>query len=120
MGIAALISPAHIERSTEPCIDCGKCNKVCPSLLPVDQLVTIRSAECTACMECVAICPAEGALAFTLPRKRTIAPWAVAAAIAFFFLGTVVYARLSGHWNPSISEQTYMEMVRHSDLAIHP
>ena len=120
MGIAALISPARIERSSEPCIDCGKCSKVCPSLLPVDQLVTIRSAECTACMECVAICPAEGALAFTLPRKRTIAPWAVAAAIAFFFLGTVVYARLSGHWNPSISEQTYMEMVRHSDLAIHP
>src|SRR6516225_3617710 len=29
-------------------IDCAKCAKVCPSNLPVDRLVTIKSAECTA------------------------------------------------------------------------
>jgi polyferredoxin len=98
MGVAALFSPARIQRSPEPCIDCGKCGKACPSLLPVDQLVTIRSAECTNCLECVAVCPTEGALALKFAGRKPIAPLAVAAIIAIMFLGTVVSARMSGHW----------------------
>lgn len=120
MGIVALLSPAKIQRSEDPCIDCGKCSKACPSQLPVDQLITIRSAECTACLECVAVCPAEGALALKLPRRRTISPVWVAAVIALLFFGTVLFARLSGHWAPRVSEQTYIELVGHADQAMHP
>ena len=120
MGLVALLSPARILRSADPCIDCGKCAKACPSLLPVDQLVTIRSAECTACLECVAVCPAEGALALSYPRRRILSPWAVAAAIIALFVGTVLAAKAAGDWNPRLPEQTYMRLVQQADTALHP
>jgi len=62
LGITSLFSPLRIRRNVETCIDCAKCSKACPSALPVDKLITIKSAECTGCLECVAVCPAEGAL----------------------------------------------------------
>ena len=120
MGIVSLASPVSIWREVDPCIDCGKCAKACPSLLPVDQLVTIRSAECTGCMECVAVCPAEGALALKFARRRPVTPIAVAATIAILFVGMVTYARVSGHWWPRTTEQTYMELIGHADEAMHP
>ena len=120
MGLAGLLSPARIVREESPCIDCGKCSKACPSLLPVDQLVTIRSAECTGCMECVAVCPAEGALSLVFPRKRSVSPLAVAAILVMVFVGTLTYARVSGHWWPSTPEATYMELIGHADEAVHP
>src|SRR5579863_7719330 len=70
LGIASLLSPVKIRRDAAACIDCGKCSRACPSRLSVDKLVQILSVECTACLECVASCPAEHALQFAVaPRK---------------------------------------------------
>ncbi len=70
MGIVSALSPVKIRRDAQACIDCGKCNKACPSHLPVDSLIQIRSVECTGCMECVAVCPAQNALQLSLPPRR--------------------------------------------------
>lgn len=120
MGIASLFSPAKIRRNQQACIDCAKCAKACPSQLPVDKLVQIRSAECTACLECVAVCPAKDALTFELPRQRRLSPIAVAATIAILFLGLVGYAKLSGRWNTNIPRQVYMQLVPSANEASHP
>ena len=120
MGIAALVSPAHIRRDKETCIDCAKCAKVCPSLLAVDKLVTIRSAECTGCLECVAACPAEGALAMSLPRRRRLPAWVMAAGIAVLFLGIVSYAKLSGHWDGTVPTEVYRELIPKTQEFVHP
>lgn len=120
MGLASLLSPLRIRRNPDTCIDCAKCAKACPSNLPVDQLVTIKSAECTGCLECVAVCPAEKTLFLSATRKREVPAWAVAAGIAVIFFGTVGYAKATGHWNTNIPTQVYQYLVTHADEVSHP
>ena len=120
MGLTSLFSPAKIRRNEEACIDCEKCAKACPSRLPVDTLIQIRSAECTACLECVAVCPAKDALNFELPRKKKLSPVMVAAGVAILFLGLVGYAKLSGHWETKIPRGIYMQLVPSANEATHP
>jgi polyferredoxin len=120
MGLAALFSPAKIRRDETACIDCAKCAKACPSMLPVDKLVQIRSVECTACLECVAICPAKDALAFEMPHGTRLSPAAVAAAIAIIFFGLVAYAKIAGHWDTKIPRAVYMQLVPGANEASHP
>lgn len=131
LGIASFFSPIKIRRDADACIDCGKCARACPSNLPVNQLVQIRSVECTACMECVAACPAQDALQFSLvPRKaatsierwrrRTLRPAAVAVALAIVFFGLVFAAKASGHWQTTLPREIYMDLVSHASKARHP
>jgi len=120
VGIAALVSPARIRRDPSACIDCAKCAKACPSLLPVDRLITVRSAECTGCLECVACCPAEGALRLAVGRSRAIPTWAVAAVIAAIFLGAVGLARVTGHWHSDIPDAAFRELIPAAAQFGHP
>ncbi|WP_332122844.1 4Fe-4S binding protein, partial [Escherichia coli] len=46
----SLLSPFKIRRNAESCIDCGKCAKNCPSRIPVDELIQVRTLESTGCM----------------------------------------------------------------------
>lgn len=127
LGLTSLLSPLGIRRNSEACIDCSKCAKACPSALPVDKLLTIRSAECSACLECVAVCPAQGAL-YMSPRPfpgssergREVPAWAMAAAVAALFLGIVSYAKLEGYWNSDVPNATYEKLVPHANEARHP
>ena len=120
MGLAALASPVRIRRDTSLCIDCGKCSKSCPSVLPVDQLITIASVECTGCLQCVASCPAAGALYLSAPRRRRVPAWAVAAGIAGLFLGVTTYARLTHNWRTNLPERVYFELIPHANEFEHP
>ncbi len=137
LGIAALFSPMRIRRDHAACIDCGKCAKACPSSLPVDRLVTIKSAECTGCMECVAACPAQGALQMSLPvpvgiatglatgegrqlRSTPVPAWAMALGIAALFLGIIGFARTTGHWQTDVPRSIYTHLVQHASEVEHP
>ena len=111
LGLSALASPVRIRRVESRCIDCGKCTRTCPSSLPVDRLVTIQSAECTGCLECVAVCPAAGALWMSAPRRRRVPAWAFAAGVTVLFLGVTGYARWTGHWHTDLPSQTYFELI---------
>jgi polyferredoxin len=120
MGFASMASPVGIRRDANLCIDCGKCAKACPSALPVDRLVTIKSAECIGCMECVAECPAAGALFLSAPRQRRVPGWVVAAGSVALFLIAVGYARYTGHWTTDLPSRTYFELVPHANEFTHP
>jgi polyferredoxin len=119
MGLAALASPLRIRREPDLCIDCAKCTKACPSLLKVDQLVTIRSAECTGCLECVAVCPAAGALQMSAGRRR-VPGWAMAAAMIVIFCGFAGYAKWAGHWDANIPSEIYLEYIPRAAEFGHP
>ncbi len=124
LGIASLLSPSRITRNPYACIDCAKCAKACPSALPVDKLVQIRSAECTGCLECVAVCPAKDALAMTVTtgrrKARVIPAWGLAAGIGILFFGMVGCAKLSGRWSTNIPKQVYLQLVPAANEQQHP
>jgi polyferredoxin len=120
MGLGALLSPLRIRRSPERCIDCAKCAKECPSLLPVDRLVQIRSAECLGCMRCVAVCPAEEALVLGAPRRRKIPATALAAAMLAIFMGTYVWANAAGRWKTELPPQMYYNLIPRAHEFGHP
>lgn len=120
LGLFSVMSPLRIRRSTTLCIDCGKCARDCPSLLPVDRLVTIHSAECTACMQCVAVCPVESALVMSARKRRAIPAWAIGATMATIFLGAYAWAVSTGHWHTNLPDRVYMELVPRAQEFSHP
>ena len=120
VGFASLLSPSRVRRDPDLCIDCAKCAKACPAVLPVDRLASVRSAECTGCLECVAVCPAAGALEFSLPKKRQIPAWALATGIAAVFLGTVAFAKVTGHWDTYLPNEVYQRLITRVNDFTHP
>lgn len=131
MGLVSVVSPVKVRRDAEACVDCGKCAKACPARLKVDELVQIRSVECSACLACVAACPVENALQFALPpkkapkiaarwRARVLTPRAVAVVLAAIFFGVVLAARMTGHWQTHVPREVYQQLVPNADAVSHP
>ncbi len=120
MGLVSILSPLRIRREQSVCIDCTKCAKACPSALPVDRLITVRSAECIGCMQCIAACPAEGALYMSTPTRKPVPAWAIAAGIAVIFFSSYVYARSSGHWDTNLPDGVYQQLIPRADEFGHP
>ncbi len=120
MGLASLFSPVKIRRDRDRCIDCAKCARACPALLQVDKLVNVRSAECTGCLECIAVCPASGALQLSLPARRRVPAWSMAAGIAILFLGIIGYAKWRGAWESQIPASVYQQYVPAANEFQHP
>jgi len=131
LGLASLLSPVKIRRDIGTCIDCAKCAHACPSHLPVDKLVQIRSAECNACMTCVAACPAQDALQLSLPPRnpgvaeprwyrRKVGPVAMTCLLAYIFFGIVLYARVTNHWRADLPKHVYQYLVPRVNELSHP
>jgi polyferredoxin len=49
------------------CIDCRKCDAVCPQGIAVSSADSIVSGECTLCLECRRTCPVDGVLELRIP-----------------------------------------------------
>jgi len=131
MGLVSLLSPIKIRHDAEACIECGKCARACPAGLPVNNLIKIQSAECNACMECVAVCSTRDALQFSLPprraaepaqrwQRRAIGPLAVTGILAYIFFGMVLYARATSHWQTSLPQAVYMSLIPRGNELTHP
>jgi ferredoxin-type protein NapH len=54
-------SKYQLKVEREKCIDCGKCQKICPMQLPVNEI--LDKPDCIKCGLCVEVCPKE-ALSF--------------------------------------------------------
>jgi polyferredoxin len=124
LGLISMFSPLRISRNQSACIDCANCAKACPSVLPVDKLVHIRSAECIGCLECVSVCPAQNALSLNLigatGSRRRISAWQIAAGIAIIFFGLVGGAKLTGHWQTNSLQQVFLRLVPTASEQQHP
>ena len=77
-------------------------------------LATVRSVECTGCLDCVAVCPVQDTLELNV-GTRTVSPLAYAAAILIFFFAGYSGARAAGLWENSITDTEYVERIQNID-----
>lgn len=121
LGLFSMASPVAIRRNASTCIDCGLCDKACPSFLPVATKKSIKSAECLACQQCTAVCPVVDCLQLTTPKKRfVLKPYLYATIFAGLFFGSVVIARVAGYWQTTTDVENYRELTIKSEIISHP
>ena len=109
MGILALCSPMQIRRNQTTCVQCQRCHQVCPAHLHVHRKERILSPECSGCMDCGMVCPVPDTLVMTSPGRRVVnlrISWAALFVVALF-LGTVTWAKTSGHWESRLSPREF-------------
>lgn len=120
LGLISFFSPLKITRNPEACIDCGKCSRNCPSSLPVDKKIRVRSPECTGCLTCVSHCPAQGALDMAITKKRKANPFVVVALIAGLFFGTIGVGKVTGRWYSEVPYEEYKKIIPRASMLGHP
>jgi polyferredoxin len=92
-GILSKISPLKVKRN--PCINCGKCTKVCPMNIEVDKVHTVTSAECIACGKCITTCPdAKKYIGFKFFTKKISTLAVVLVTVGIFFGSIFIFDRL--------------------------
>jgi polyferredoxin len=120
LGLLALAGPTRIRRDKELCIDCHKCEKVCPGAIRVAAKETVNSPECLGCLECVAACPIDACLTVSAyGRKRLPALTLPLGVLAIFFL-LWGWAQWSGHWHSEVPLDLLKNHYRESRFLEHP
>ncbi len=109
LGLIGLFSLGGIRRSGEHCTGCGKCEKKCQGLIKIRAKESVRSLECSACLECVKHCPEKKALSFSmLPGKVVLNEQTVGLALVLMFALGIAAAKISGHWQNDIPKAEYI------------
>ncbi len=111
LGFFSWISPARVRRNADLCTECGLCDKVCAARLNVSRATTVTNPECTGCLDCVATCPAKGALSFTW-GDTLLRPRAVALALVLCFALGYGGARVAGAWDNAITDAEYIHRLQ--------
>lgn len=104
-ALISKISPFKIKRN--PCIDCGKCTKVCPMNIDVAKCDTIKSAECIACGKCIHVCPNSKRFIGFKFLSKTVKPLVAIIVTVVIFFGSIMIFDAIGLYQvsvPSIAE----------------
>lgn len=123
LGIFSFLSPFKIKRTESTCIDCNKCNKVCPSFINVAKAKVVLSDECTSCLNCLDVCPVKDTLEVkSVFTKKTISTRTIAATIVIIFMFVTGIGMISGNWENKISTDEYLFHMKNieSSTYSHP
>lgn len=108
LGILGLISPLQLVKDSSSCTNCGLCSKACPNRVDVaSKKHFVASTECTGCTSCVSVCPQENTLKFKLFGTVSISPRLFAYGFILLFFGIILWANLSGHWESTLTTDSY-------------
>ncbi|NIO17615.1 MAG: 4Fe-4S binding protein [Deltaproteobacteria bacterium] len=120
LGVISLFSPLAVRRDARLCIDCESCTKECPYQIRVHRKKSVRTVECTACLNCVSSCPVDDCLTvgyFGKKRVKELAvPLLLLAVILSFYLG----ARVTGHWESGVDNHTFQRFYSIAEKLDHP
>lgn len=111
LGVVSRLSPVKVERDHSACIDCGACNKACPSHLKIMEGKRVCSEECIGCLRCVDCCPSEPALKVRLKGGKVVPGLLFAVLVVVFFVGGTLIGRATGHWKSSLDTAQYQRLL---------
>lgn len=121
LGLVSFLSPLKIKREAKSCIDCGLCAKACPSFIKVDKVDTVRSDECSMCMNCIDACPvADTLFVETKIVNKKISKKLVVIAIISTYIAITGIGFLTGHWKNNISRKEYIILHEQIENLGHP
>ena len=126
LGLFGRAAPLKITRDPEVCTACEGCSDVCPSRLPVHEVIRVTSVECTGCLDCVVACPVSSCLEVRPPKRlggeRRVRPLAVVGIAALIWIVVLGGFRLAGHWHSVIPEEEHHLRLQEleSPLYAHP
>lgn len=118
LSIFSKLSPTRIHRNQETCINCKKCDKVCPAQIEISTKPNVSSTQCLACGDCINTCPVDKTLFHSIRGKLPLR-WLVygIAVIAIFFVPVFVTKHL-GVWKTNFA--TAQEVVVDESGALNP
>lgn len=120
LGLLALISPFQVKRDPTTCIDCKKCERICPASIHITKRATLRNAECIGCLECVQACPVPSCLTLSLPGKKESTPLLLPGLILGLFFLCYFVARISGHWHSEVPVEVFQRFYQMIGDIGHP
>ncbi|HKI76989.1 MAG TPA: 4Fe-4S binding protein [Ignavibacteriaceae bacterium] len=121
LGLLSFLSPNKIKRNPVSCIDCGLCNKACPSNIKVDSVKTVWSDECTSCLNCVDACPVADTLDVkSLISKKKVSKKSIAIAVVAIFMAVTGFAMFTGHWQNNVTKNEYLIHYKYMNSYGHP
>lgn len=91
-GLMSSLRPFRIVRNADACVNCGKCNRVCPMHIDITGSENVTSLQCINCMNCVAACPKKGALKFGILKLSAKKAGIYLAAVAIVVAGGTGFA----------------------------
>jgi polyferredoxin len=118
LGLFSWMSPVRVKRNAASCIDCKLCDRACMARLPISTSSAVLNVECTGCLDCVAVCPVNDALALQAGRRR-FGVLGYAAAIVLLFMAGYSGARLFGVWRNDIDDREYVQRVQGIDTGAY-
>jgi polyferredoxin len=120
LGMVSWLSPFKITRNAPTCIDCGLCTERCPSNIAVHAAKRVWSDECTACLECVDVCPVKDTLVMkTSLSARPLPTWVFGLLVGGIFVAITGLAMVTGHWQNGISRDEYLRRFRSLDAPVY-
>lgn len=121
LGILSKIGLVSLVRDESSCIDCKKCEKICPAYIDITKVKKVTSLECIDCLECVQVCPVKNTLEVkTVGLGRVIKPRAYGLILVGGFMFIIILAQIAGHWNTNISLAEYRQLIPKADRYSHP
>lgn len=120
LGIISFITPFKVNRNDDLCVNCKKCDMVCPNSISVSSKTRVCSIECTSCLNCVNSCPKHGALTISSTNRRFSLPVKLYPLfILTVFFGIILIGKLTGNWHSIVTYEEYHLLINNLNSIVH-
>lgn len=114
-GWLGALSPMVLAKDAARCTGCGRCSGACPNGVDVARAHSaVVDAECIGCASCVEACRRHRALSLRLAGRAAVEPVAFGLAFVATFMGVIVTAIVTGHWESVLDAEAYYRIYHTS------